>query len=603
MKNKIISIFFSGLLLFSTSCEEDFLDKGPEEDLTIDEVFAERAYAENFLTSAYSNLPQMMNPADWPARNPFTGASDEMEITYKGAYAHMLNSGAWSSDYYFPDIWGYNYEGLRKLNIFLENVDAVPLVQGFTEKDRQIWIGEATFLRAFYHFFIMRIHGPIPIMDRSWGVDEEFDEIRRQPLDEVVKFIVEDCDKAAQVLPMRHQDNQNVGRATKAAAVALKARVLLYAASPLYNEKVPAEFRALKNDDGTALFPQAYQAEKWEAAAKATKEAIDIVEGGGYKLYRSVDNDPVKSYQELFMENWNDEVLFARNLGFYGHFERQANALSHGGYSILCPTQRHVDAYEMANGESPILGYNADGSPIINSASGYKEEGFVGDGHPNGYYPSGISNMYVNREPRFYANISYNGSMWKGRRLEFWKTGIDGRSRGGSDYNISGYLMRKMVDPNSVTFQNRFSLRSWIYFRVGELYLNYAEALNESKGPVGDVYHYVNLIRERAGLPELPAGLSKEEMREKIRHERRIELAFEVHRYFDTRRWMIAEETASGPVYGMDIEAATTHLQDPDFYKRVVIEERVFQAPKHYLWPLQIAEINKNFNLVQNSGW
>lgn len=171
MKNKIISIFFSGLLLFSTSCEEDFLDKGPEEDLTIDEVFAERAYAENFLTSAYSNLPRMMNPADWPARNPFTGASDEMEITYKGAYAHLLNSGAWSSDYYHPDIWGYNYEGLRKLNLFLENVDAVPLVQGFTEKDRQRWIGEATFLRAFYHFFIMRIHGSIPIMDRSWGVD------------------------------------------------------------------------------------------------------------------------------------------------------------------------------------------------------------------------------------------------------------------------------------------------------------------------------------------------------------------------------------------------------------------------------------------------
>ncbi|WP_207434809.1 RagB/SusD family nutrient uptake outer membrane protein [Sabulibacter ruber] len=601
MKSKIISLALSLLILLAMSCEQDFLDKGPEEDLTLDEVFAERQYAESFLTSAYFNLPEMMNPADWPARNPFTGASDEMEITYKGAYAHLLNSGAWNSDYTVPDIWGFNYEGIRKLNIFLDNVHKVPLVQGFTEEDRQRWIGEATFLRAFYHFFIMRIHGPIPIMNRTWGVDEEFDAIRRQPLEEVVNFIAQECDKAAQTLPMRNTGPM-VGRATKAAAVALKARVLLYAASPLYNENVPAEFRALKNDDGTLLFPQAYKPEKWNAAAQAAKEAIDMVEGGGYTLYKAANNDPVTSYLELFMRNWNDEVLFARNLGFYGHFERQANPLSHGGFSILCPTQEHVDAYQMANGESPILGYNPDGSPNINPNSGYTEQGFSTTAHPKGYYPTDVSNMYVNREPRFYANISFSGSMWKGRRLEFWNTGLDGRSRGGSDYNISGYLMRKMVDPNSVTFQDRFALRSWIFFRVGELYLNYAEALNEAQGPVADVYTYVNRIRERAGLPGLPAGLSKEQMRERIRHERRIELAFEAHRYFDTRRWKIAENIDNKPIHGMNILAGN-NLKDPAFYNRVIIENRVFQAPKHYLWPLQIAEINKNFELVQNPGW
>ncbi|MFC6997210.1 RagB/SusD family nutrient uptake outer membrane protein [Rufibacter roseus] len=609
MKNKLISLALSALLLISMSCEQDFLDKGPEEDLTIDKVFAERAYAENFLTSAYFNLPEMLNPADAHARNPFTGASDEMEITFQGAISHQLNSGAWNSDYGMPDFWGFNYEGIRKLNIFLENVHKVPVeARVFEEKERQIWIGEATFLRAFYHFLIMRVHGPIPIMDHSLEVDADFDAIRRRPLSEVVDFIVKECDKAAQLLPMRpvgtdgNYSPAKLGRATKAAALALKARVLLYAASPLYNQEVPQEFKSLQNSDGTALFPQSYDPQKWTLAAQAAKEAIDAVEGAGFRLYRSADNDPVKSHTELFLRNWNEEVLFARNLGFYGHFERQGNALSHGGFSILSPTQEHVDAYQMANGESPILGYNFNGSPIINASSGYTEQGFTSSAHPKGYHPSDISMMYVNREPRFYAYISYSGSMWKGRRLEFWNTGIDGRSRGGSDYSISGYLMRKNIDPNSITFQNRFALRTWIFFRVGELYLNYAEALNEAQGPVADVYEYVNRIRERAGLPNLPAGLSKDQMREKIRLERRIELSFETHRYFDTRRWKIAENIDNEPIHGMNILAGTS-LKDPAFYNRVVIENRVFQAPKHYLWPLQISEINKNFELVQNPGW
>ncbi len=603
MKNKIISLALSGLMLCGIlSCEKDFLDKGPEEDLTLDEVFAERSYAENFLTSAYFNLPEMLNPADDAGNNPFTGASDEMEITFTGAYSHLLNSGAWNSADTRTQEWGFKYEGIRKLNIFLDNVDLVPLGEGFTEEDRQRWIGEAIFLRAFYHFIIMKIYGPSPIMDRVWTVDEDFSSIRRQPLEDVVNFIVEECERAAALLPMRHQNNTMVGRATQAAAVALKSRVLLYAASPLYNQNVPAAFKELQNGDGTSLFPQDYDPQKWNLAAEAAREAIQTVEEGGYQLYRSESNNPVRNYQELFLENWNDEVLFARNLSYYGHFERQANPLSQGGFSILSPTQEIVDAYQMENGENPIIGYNADGSPIINPDSGYMEEDFVEEAHPNGYYPSDISNMFANREPRFYASINYSGAIWKDRRLELWNSGIDGRSRGGSDYSISGYLMKKYVDPSSIPIQNQFNQRTWIYFRLGELYLNYAEALNEAQGPVSEVYTYINRIRERVGLPPLETGLSKDEMREAIRHERQIELAFEAHRYFDTRRWMIADETADGYIHGLNITAGE-YLQDPTFYNRVVIEERVFEAPKHYLWPIPIAEINKNNNLVQNPGW
>ena len=162
--------------------------------------------------------------------------------------------------------------------------------------------------------------------------------------------------------------------------------------------------------------------------------------------------------------------------------------------------------------------------------------------------------------------------------------------------------MKKFSDPNVSIPQNRWVLKEWIYFRLGEQYLNYAEALNESQGAVADVYKYVNAIRARAGLPALPAGLSKDQMREKIWHERRIELAFETHRYFDTHRWKIAEFTDNRDIHGMTYTSGTS-LQDNSFYVRRVIERRVFESPKHYLWPVPQVERNKVPGLVQNPGW
>lgn len=162
--------------------------------------------------------------------------------------------------------------------------------------------------------------------------------------------------------------------------------------------------------------------------------------------------------------------------------------------------------------------------------------------------------------------------------------------------------MRKMVNPTSNIPEGRFGLNTWIHFRLGEQYLNYAEALNEAEGPGTDVYKYVNAIRQRAGMPDLPVGLSQQQMRERIHHERRIELAFEAHRYFDVRRWKYAEETLGAPIHGMNIQAGGS-LQDVNFYNRVKIEDRIFNAPKHYLWPIKIGEIERNEFLVQNLGW
>ncbi len=591
--NKLL-VTFAILFLSTTSCTKTYLRKAPDEDLDIRKVFSERKYAESFLSSAYHNMPVMLGAADWDQRNPFTGASDEMEITFLGAYSHLLNSGAWSANDYFPDIWGFMFEGIRKTNIFLDNVELVPM----DETERRWWKGEATFLRAFYHFMLARIYGSIPIADHAYALNEDYTKIRRRPVNEVVDFIAQECDKAAALLEWKVGADR-LGRITKPAAMALKAQALLYMASPLWNGN--PDYSNLRDNEGTRLFPD-FDAKRWRRAAVAAKECIDGAETNGYHLYRAANNDPVRNYQEVFLERHNPEVLLARNAGEHSHFERCSNPISYGGFSIFCPTQELIDDYEMANGLRPITGYQPDGSPIINAASGYQEAGYAAGKHPLDYYQAGVRNMYVNREPRFYASINFNGAVWKGRGIQFWFEGLDGRRRAGSDYCITGYLMKKMVNPTSDIFQNRFSLNTFIFYRLGGLYLDYAEALNEADGAVPDVYKYVNAVRDRSGLGVLPAGLTKEQMREKIWHERRIELAFETHRYFDTRRWKIAAGIDSKEIHGMNIGMGNA-LNDDNFYQRKVIEKRVFIAPKHYLWPIQQEEINKNRNLVQNPGW
>ena len=589
-------------VLFVMSCGEftggDFLEKTPDEDMTLEEVFSERRYAESFLTSAYFNLPEEYNFArDW-GRNPYIGASDEMELTWTYPFAQQMNSGAWNAENAFQGNYMLFSEGLRKLNLFLENVDQVPM----NEADKQVWVGEATFLRAFLHFWLARAYGPIPIIDKTFGTDADFsEEVKRAPIDQVVDFIVAESDKAAELLPMRATPT-NYGRPTKAAALALKARALLYMASPLWNGN--SDYSGFVNKEGEALFPD-YDKQRWQEAAQAAKECIDQVEAGGYQLYYAADGDPMRSYQELFLVDWNDEVLFARtpqNDGSNEDLERHTSANGMGGWSGYAPTQEMVDAYQMEDGTQPIEGYNSDGSPIINPASGYQETGYTTQADPDGYYPAGIHNMYVDREPRFYASINFNGAFWRGRQLEFWPAGLDGNAKGGPDYTKTGYLMKKHSSPNVDIIQGRFEQQTWIYFRLGEQYLNYAEALNEFEGPVTDVYTYVNAIRTRAGLPDLPAGLSQDQMREAIRHERRIELAFETHRYFDTNRWKIAEETRGGDIHGMNINAGIA-LQDDSFYERTFVEKRVFESPKHYLFPFPQSEIDKNVNIVQNPGW
>ena len=610
---KIISILaFAVVLLFGVSCEK-YLDMSPDEVLTIDDVFANRIYTRDFLTHIYSWTPTEANMADdggaW--RNPYTAGSDEMECAYGGAYAHQINSGGWNpTDIKRTQVWPESYMALRKVNMFLENVDKCPT----SDSEINHWKGEAYFLRAWFHFLVFRAYGPIPLVDHALDPDEDMLSIRRSNVDAVIKFICDDCDRAIQYLyDMDRWPSTDTGRATRIAAFGLKSRALLYLASPLYNGD--PLFADLKDPvDGSYLISQTVDPQKWVNAANAAKECIQVAEAAGYGLFKKYPTDPVKNYQSIFLENWNVEVLWAKNIGTYDHWLNCSDPISFGCYSIFDPTQEMVDAYEMADGSTPITGYTNNGlTPIINPLSGYTETGFVASADDSGMerWPAGVSTMDVNREPRFYASINYTGQRWKTTRAsnwtvphynEFWFTGMDGKNNAGSDYCKTGYLMRKLHNPARVPWQYT-PQQMWVYIRLGEIYLNAAEAINESEGPA-NAYQYVNAIRERAGLPDLPAGLTKDEMRDKIKHERRIELAFEVHRYFDTRRWLNGPETQGVPIHSMNIYAGTA-LNDPAFYERIEVEKRVFISPKHYFFPIDQTEIDKHQKreLVQNLGW
>ena len=613
MKTKVflfsINVFVQIMAFVFVSCE-DYLDKLPEEDMSMEKAFSDYTYAKNFLANAYMHLPAELNfmcgTHDAWARGVWTAGSDEMEIAYGGAASHMLNNGSLNPETAEDvcPVWSECYMGIRKANLFIEHIDNVPLVLSgsqssadtFTEQERNQWKGEAYFLRAFGYFQLIRTYGPVPIIDRSLGTDEKFNSVRRRPLTDCIQFVIDDCDRAAALLPIRYrktnsEESQKLGRATKGAALALKSRMLLYAASPLYNGD-PYYANSVDNE-GVHLFPQSADPNKWAIAAKTAMECIIALESAGHKLYTgNSELNLVDNYRQIFWDKYNDEWIFWRNIQSWDHFDRCSNILSLRGFSILNPTQELVDAFQMSNGSTPIIGYQADGiTPIINTSSGYVETGYTTTKGPNDYWPASICNMYVNREPRFYALIQYAGAKWQNTTCNFWWTGKDGRRGAGSDYCKTGYLLAKLVNPKVNTLTNTgFEWRNWVYFRMSEIYLNYAEAINEAEGPA-KAYEYVNRIRNRVGLPNLPLNLTQSQMRTAIHHERRIELAFETHRYFDVRRWKIAEDTDNRPIHSMNIMAGE-HLQDDIFYHRIVCEERTFDKAKNYFFPIPFAEIS-----------
>jgi len=609
MKFRIFII--AGFIFALSACKKDFFDQVPDDRLTDDEVFSRRAESEQFLANVYNYIKDESDQT-MDNRAPWLGISDEGDVTYAGQPTYQMNLGNWSWGRDSYNYWTHYYRGIRAATYFMqrigENQEILASEGGAQEVVRLK--AEARALRAWFYADILKQYGPVIIIPGDEVVEPSvpYSEISypRSTYDESVDFIVNELDKAAEDLPLWYSGPLQYGRMTKAVCMAIKSRVLLYAASPLWNGNT--DYSDFKNLDGTPLVNTQYDQSKWKRAADAAKDVIDLEL---FDLYKEYDGngqiDPFLSYQNVLLNEWNEEVIFSRKDNELAapsgrSWEWRCAPRYAGGTSGNAATQQQVDAYQMANGEQPILGYEANGVPIINSQSGYTEVGFSSENAK--YTEAGTHNMYVGREPRFYVSIGYNGSYWVNKtaypeKIGLYFSGNTGKNGAGNNFSRTGYLIKKNNHPQSNLRTSQTVKRPLVLFRLAEIYLNYAEALNEYNPGHPDILKYVNLIRERGGIP--PLNTNEVNLRERIRTERRIELAFERHRYFDTRRWKIAMETDGGPFYGMDIDKGSS-LTDPAFYKRVKFEDRVFDH-QHYLFPIPTGDVDKNVKLVQNPGW
>lgn len=585
------------LVSMNISCKKDFFDQVPDDRLTLEETFNSRDATEKFLANIYSAI---RDESEQRFAVPWTAGSDEADFVWGFSPSNNVNNGTYdASSGFTATYWQTYYQAIRSSGIFMANVDKVPDLPPSLKTQYK---AEVRALRSYFYFQLMRIYGPVILIgDETIPADASFGDLQRprSSFDECVNYVNAEMDAAAAQLPVT-ANSANLGRMTKSIILAYKAEVLLFAASPLFNGNT--DYAAMKNKDGKQLINQSYDSGKWKKAADAAKAFLDQFVPNTYTLFKKNDENgdysPYLSCRDVMLENWNKEVIFARDQNNIPGLQYE-RVPYHQGFSDevraaggLGATQNMVDAYFTANGRS-----------IDDPASGYVSTGYTGYQAPGDDQIRGVWNPWANREPRFYVGITYSGSKWlntnSGEVITYtFAHGNSGKATGGNDYSTTGYMVRKNVSTGTWSDGGR----SLVLLRLAQLYLDYAEALNEADPGNADVLKYLNLIRERAGIPQygssaLSAPVGQGAMREAIRKERRIELAFENVRFFDVRRWKIAEETQKGAIKGLTVDA-----DPPNFFNVVTLETRVFQK-KHYLFPIPQGDVNSDKQLVQNTGW
>ncbi len=614
MKRNLLkyTLLISILSIMLTSCD-DFLNADELNDrITIEEVFKSENDALRFLADVYRF---MRVETGWSNQSPWTGISDELDVTYQDYGTARINTGSMLPGNPENDYWSWYYNGIRNATYFMQHVDEIEywIDDAETINDRrERYRAEARALRAFYYFCIFRQYGPAIILhDNIIPSDAPKDliTIPRSSVSETIAFIESELDAviASKKLPQNrvNQRPKDFGRITEATCMAIKSRLLLYAASDFYNRDVNPmpEFINFQNKDGKLLFDytNAGRTERWQKAANAAKDLIDLQIFSLYKETGGNANvNAYNSYRNLFQEEWNNEIIFARRSGGFTEMDQACTPRMVGtnAWNGWAPTQHVVDAYFTKNGL------------LIDKDPAYNETGFSNAANDDYGYLRNTFNMYVDREPRFYASITFNNSKWiadnNKNTIQFYMGGNSGyhEKTNARNFSRTGYLCKKFVSPKSNVASGTYENRNYIHFRLGEIYLNYVEALNELgfNENKTEILNYINQIRERAGIPLYGDGagqipVTASEMRALIRAERRVELAFESHRYFDCKRWIIAHETDGGDFWGMDVYAG-----EDGFHKRTVFEKRSFQT-KNYLWPIRTSETYKNSLLVQNPGW
>lgn len=602
-----------------TSCV-DYLDKEPDTELTLPMVFEDKTRIEGWLANVYSHVPDpywgYARKLGWDILSDDMTASERWRQWDWKVIPMLLGEWTPSTDW-DGNYWARLPQLIREANIFIENVHPLP-EQGISATEVTYMKAEMRFMIAYYYYLLSNTYGPVPFKPNYIApTDFNLADLMegQRPYYEVVDWVDKELKEVAKILPPKYTEARKYGRATSIMCLAVRARMLLFAASPLVNGN--PDYANHKNKDGENLFSTTEDKSKWAYAAQACKELIDAAEAAGHKLYTENNPDgtidPFMSYQNLFLTRYdegNTEILFARPGGSeYGEYEKHATPAASGGSGGLGVTQSLVDAFFMENG----LPINDDPEYVETgfSVSDETRDNTVWDTEVNGgaITKSGTYNMYCHREPRFYITVSYNNSYFtqEKRLFNFFNGSADNPHTHDAPQN--GYLIRKKISPDLNVKQGTYKYRPGIVYRLGEAYLNYAEALNESDPGNVEILYYLNKIRERAGIRQYTTGATDEnyihvdlndqaEMRKLIRAERRVELSCEGIRYDDLRRWKEAENVLNGDFYGMNFSG-----KDPSsFYVRTPYLKRVYK--KAYYWfPIHQSEMDKNDKLVQSPYW
>jgi hypothetical protein len=637
LKNKFLAIIICSISLFM-SCE-DYLDIVPDGTQELNLLFNRKETAYNALANCYSYLPQ--NDGTYAS---YVLASDELAVPVpKEPNAIKLMKGQQSVSSPLMGYWsgfsatgrgqGSLWEGIRSCNTLIENIN---LVVDMTQEEKNQWKAEAKFLKAYFHFLLISNYGPIPIVDVNLPISASDEAVRldRKTVDECFRYVVETIDAAITDLPERIIGNNDIGRIDQVIAKSIKAKALLYSASPLFNGNTSL-YGSFVNANGEHFFNQNNDDSKWGLAAEAAKEALDAAIDQGATMYYYTETAPLfdtnnfqfklvrDQYNNRFAitDPWNSELIWGNSSpvtnGQYWQIQSPAmmkdptSSSVEASWQWLSPSLRMVETYYTKNG----LPINEDLS--FEYADRYNITTIGFNQRFYAQFANRTAKLNLNREPRFYASLGFDrginrtwGSIWN---LKMREGEAHGRVANTGDYLVTGYALKKLVHQDSEgDAYNKTITYPWPMMRLSELYLNYAEALNELNGPSLEVYDALNKIRERAGIPSVQDAWSdvayaatpnkhtiKEGLREIIQQERMIELAFEGHRYYDIRRWKLAEEYFTTPIKGWSVNEET----EANYYQVTDVSQRAFNAPRDYLQPISFIELSRNPNLIQNPGW
>jgi hypothetical protein len=644
-------------LLWTLSCRE-YLDIVPDNTITLEDYFSRREMALNTLSKVYSYLPSDQDPhsTSWILGDEYVG---RLDYNTDGGLLRGIRimRGLQNSQDPLLGLWGGNnggkalYSGIRSANTFLQYID---LAEDMSSEEIAEWKAQVKFLKAYYHFLLLQQYGPVVIADNAVPLDALSEELfqKRSKVEDCYDYIIRLMNEAIPDLKSRASDTEQ-GQIDKVIAASIKARVMLFRASPFFNgnEDFYGDFL---DSDGEPFFPTKYKAEKWQDALDAINEAIELCEANGVKLYEfdknvmSSDredfavNSDMKTFYDLRMlivDPWNKELIWGRTYDYTDQYtmasacnirkpERIDGVPTQGGYTEtssfswqwMAASYKMLERYYTKNG-LPIdedRTFDMDSRRDIAVTPGAEEPEYD---QIRGVLQPGkeVVNLYLNRELRFYANLGITGSYWRSHAYRIPTSMFYGEIGGlddnhSTDYLCTGAGIQKLVHPESKSAAQMIIRFPYPIMRMAELYLMKAEVLNEINGPGPAVWAEINKVRKRAGIPNVetvwsnaslvrPESLNKhtdkDGMREIILTERSIELAFEGgHRFWDMHRYKRATYEFSAPVMGWD----HTGYDADKFFIVKVKQTRRFLV-RDYLWPIRYNDLEINSNLIQNPGW